>query len=165
MNIDFEPGSDLGKALSGCWGALEENRGARAELRRCRQAIQVFMNPFYQRHLRQWRPYFAGQGHYEDRLAQVIGLLAHVRTVQTSHSIAVQMATGKGGDPAVSELRFRRLIQRERDEYYPAMIRVLRMLRGEANIHSLAESTYFWGDNMRKRWAYDYYAHIPEKTS
>jgi len=41
------------------------------------------------------------------------------------------------------------------------MIRVIRLLRGEVNIYSLAESTYFWGDDVRKRWAYEYYENIP----
>jgi len=40
------------------------------------------------------------------------------------------------------------------------MIRILRLLRGEADIHSLAESTYFWGDEVRKRWAFDYFGNL-----
>ena len=119
------------------------------------------MTPVFQRQMRAWRPFFAGQRSHEDRLARIVGLLAHVRVNRPGMPIAVQMATGRGGDPAVSQMRFRRLLQRSQEEFYPAMIRVIRLLRGEANIHSLAEATYFWGDDMRKRWAYDYYGSVP----
>ena len=163
MSVDFSPESEFGKALEGWWSGLSEDRGNRAELRRCNDAVQVVMTPVFQQQIRVWRLYFGGQSRYGDRLAPVLGLLSHVRVHNPLSSIAVQMATGRGGDPAVSELRFKRLLQRTRREYYQAMIRVIKLLRGELNIHDLARSTYYWGDNIRKQWAYDYYGNIPDK--
>ena len=162
MSIEFRQEGELGKAISLCWTGLDEDRGARAEFRRFDRAVQVVMTSFFHRQLKAFRPLFVGESAYEERLAQIIGLLAHVRVNHPGSPIAVQMATERAGGPAVSELRFRRLLQRSREEFYPAMIRVLRLLRGEANICSLAESTYFWGDAVRKRWANDYYASIPQ---
>jgi CRISPR system Cascade subunit CasB len=160
MSVEFEPDSMLGKALYGWWTGLEEDKGGRAELRRCDDAVQVVMTPVFQRQHRIWQPHFSDQQGYEDRLAQIVGLLSHVKTSRNDVTLARQMATARGGEPAVSELRFRRLIQRERDDLYPAMIRILRLLDGEANIYDLAQSIYYWGDDRRKRWAYDYYGHL-----
>jgi len=160
MKVNWGSDSELGQALFGWWSGLENNRGIRADLRRCQNPVQVVLTPEFQRQNRAWRSYFVGEWNYEERLAQIMGLLVHVRTNRAGLPIALQMATGRGGEPAVSELRFRRLLQRSREEFYPAMIRILRLLRGEADIHSLAESTYFWGDEVRKRWAFDYFGNL-----
>ena len=163
MSIDFRPDSEFGKALESYWESLEDNRGDRAILRRCDGALQVIMTPIFHHQLRDWRQYFSSETNYEEQLAQIMGLLAHVRFHRSDISIAKQMATGRGGDPAVSELRFQRLLQSTRQKYYRDMIRMIKLLGGELNIHDLAESTYFWGDNVRKEWAYDYYENIPNK--
>ena len=163
MSIDFRPNSEFGKALESYWGSLEDNRGDRSILRRCDGALQVIMTPIFHHQLRHWRQYFSGETNYEEQLAQIMGLLAHVRFHRSDISIAKQMATGRGGDPAVSELRFQRLLQSTRQKYYRDMIRMIKLLSGELNIHDLAESTYFWGDNIQKKWAYDYYENIPNK--
>lgn len=163
MSIDFKPDSAFGKLLETWWEDLQDNRGERAELRRCSNASQVIMMPGFHRQLQNWRSFLADETNYEERLAQIMGLLSHVRVHRSDSSIATQMAIGRGGEPAVSELRFRRLLQRTRQEYYPAIIRVVKLLRGEANIHDLARSTYFWGDNIKKAWAYDYFENAPDK--
>ena len=162
MSIDFRPDSEFGKSLVNWWEGPEEDRGSRAELRRCKDPIQVIMTPVFHRQLQQWRPLFDGQRSYENRLAQMVGLVAHVKDHQPSNSIAIQMAQVRNGKPTVSEYRFRRLIQRDREDLYSAMIRVLRLLGGRADILSIAESVYFWGDDMRKKWAYAYYENLPE---
>lgn len=162
MSVNFNSESEFGQALTDWWSQLEGDRGARAELRRCDSATKVVMTPTFHRQLRVWQKFFAGEKAHEERLAQIIGLLAHVKGDRPDASFAVQMATAKGGEPAVSELRFRRLLQRPREEFYQAMIRTLRLLRGEANIHSLAESIYYWGDEVRKRWAYDYFGNFSQ---
>jgi len=70
-----------------------------------------------------------------------------------------------GDPPMVSELRFRRLLQRDTVDIYPAMIRILRMLKGSADIHDLAGSVFFWGDNVKKRWAYAYFPRALKKKT
>ena len=70
-----------------------------------------------------------------------------------------------GNPPVVSELRFRRLIQRDRADLYVSMIRVLRMLGNKANLHDVANSVYYWGDKVKRDWAFAYFPNTPEKTS
>ena len=70
-----------------------------------------------------------------------------------------------GNPPIVSELRFRRLIQRDRADLYISMIRVLRMLGNKGNLHDLAKSVYFWGDGVKRRWAFEYFPNTPDKAS
>ncbi len=76
------------------------------------------------------------------RLATVVGLLSHVRKT-TGKTLAYQMA---GSQPKVSELRFHRLLQRDPDDLYGAMIRVLQMLDHTASLSDLMSSIFYWGD-------------------
>jgi CRISPR system Cascade subunit CasB len=95
------------------------------------------------------------------QLASVVGLLAHVRHT-TGQKLAYQMA---GNPPVVSELRFRRLLQRDRTDLYGAMIRILRMLDHRANLPDLISSVFYWGDKVRKDWAFYYFPNTPEKAA
>ena len=76
------------------------------------------------------------------------------------------MATPKAGSDRarVSGLRFRRLLKiSDREELYQPLIRIVRLLGGQANILSLADDIYFWGENVRKNWAYAYYETAPSE--
>jgi len=68
----------------------------------------------------------------------------------------------------VSDLRFRRLLKcRTPDELYPALRRVVGLLKNHnlrADVMSLAQSVFYWGENMRKEWAYEYYATESQQT-
>lgn len=161
MKLEFDPDTEFGKELKMWWDSLEHNRGDRAILRRCEDVLQVVMTPVFHHQLREWHECFSRNN--GDRLAEIMGLLSHVRQ-HSQHSIGAQMATPRGDTPTVSELRFRRLLQSTREEYYRDMIGMIKLLRGEINIHDLAESTYYWGDKTKKRWAYDYYEKIPNRS-
>ena len=61
--------------------------------------------------------------------------------------------------PLLSELRFRRLIQAERgEELVAALVRLVQMLGGTANVGELANAFVFWGDRIKKGWTFSYYA-------
>lgn len=67
-----------------------------------------------------------------------------------------------GGSPEedvpVSGRRFRRLLEREsRDDLYRPMIRIIRLLDRRLSVGALARDMYFWGADVRKRWARSYY--------
>ena len=100
-----------------------------------------------------------------EALASVAGLASHVKgNIGTDKRIAQLMARPRagGGGAKVSGLRFRRLLAvTERDELYPLLIRVIRLLDGKVNLVSLANSAYWWNEITRKQWAYDYYATAP----
>src|SRR5262245_8312886 len=94
------------------------------------------------------------------------GVLAHVKEHDPANRFAAQMAAAKtGSDRArVSGLRFRPLLQiADREELYQPLIRTVRLLGSQANIFSLANDIYCWGDNVRKNWAYAYYEKAPSE--
>lgn len=132
-------------------------RGARAELRRSKNMTDVIMTPSYQRlcsRLSEELSSFSKQD--KERLAFIAGLLSHVR----EHSKAKLASAMSNGSPStVSELRFRRLLQHEWDDrFYSAMIRIIRMLKYQANVYDLIESMYYWDERKKKEWAYAYFS-------
>jgi CRISPR system Cascade subunit CasB len=147
--------------LTTWWRNLENNKGIRAELRRCDSAEAVIYHPAFVRLSQKLQPLLGAQDNWQYPLAAVVGLLSHVRQ-PSNQSLARAMA---GNPPVVSELRFRRLLQRDRSDLYGAMIRVLRMLDDAANLADLMTSVFFWGDRVRRRWAQDYFPNTPEKQS
>ena len=157
--IDFSSNTELGEKLSEWWQGLEHDRGQRAELRRAKNVTDVIMLPCFHRVCRQFAVFFKGQHCWQERFAFIVGVLSHVKQMQ-SGKVAEQMAMASGDKPVVSELRFRRLLQCERSELYVALIRVIRILDGCADIHDLANDCYYWGDNVRKCWAFNYYSKI-----
>lgn len=154
MSLKLDKDSPATEALIRWWQGLDGNKGVRAELRRCDGPDQVIFHPAFQRLCRRLGP--SPQDLVP--LAAVVGLLSHVRQ-PSNQSLARQMA---GNPPVVSELRFRRLLQRDRTDLYGAMIRVLRMLDHTANLPDLISSVFYWGDGIRKKWAFDYFPNTPE---
>lgn len=161
MINSFKKGATHTAILVRWWSNLENNKGTRAELRRCATPEKVMFQPAFPPLCRQLEPFLGKQWNWELRLASVVGLLSHVRQT-TGQTLAYQMT---GNPPKVSELRFRRLLQRERDELYGPMIRILRMLNHTANLPDLIDSIFNWGDPVRKRWAFEYFPNTPESKS
>ena len=162
MNGKFDEDKQLGEELHKWWMELQSNQGDRAELRRAKSIEDVILLPVFHRTSQRFRYFFEGQKNWEYRFAAVIGLVAHVRTT-TKQKLAEQMAGNP--KPTVSELRFRRLLQRDRKELYVALIRVLRMLGNHSNLYDLANSMYYWGDIVKKDWAFTYFPNTPNKVS
>lgn len=169
--LKFEHDSPETKALAAWWLALNENRGDRAELRRCSTLAEVAFTPAYHR-LRLDLIKFGAVN--ADSLAMVAGLAARVKSNLVGNTLAEQMATPK--DPAsrdgkaqVSGLRFRRLLKiknNEFDELFNAMGRVVALLSSSVNLQSLARSVYLWDDrytDIRKEWAFEYYTKSPSE--
>jgi len=168
----FDPESGLGQALTLWWERLQgkgEFEGQvqtadRAELSRAKTIADVMLLPSFQHACVRFKPFFKAEDWEKsiERLALIAALLARVRDM-TDQSVPLQMASPqKGEKPVVSELRFRRLIQRDRDELYGAMIRVLQKLGRTANIHQLANDMYYWGDKVKRDWAFTYFPNTPE---
>ena len=147
--------------LTHWWQNLEKDKGTRAELRRCNTPEKVMFHPTFPRLCNRLEPLLGKDWNWQIRLATVVGLLSHVRKT-TGQTLAYQMA---GNPPQVSELRFRRLLQREQDDLYGAMIRILQMLEYSANLPDLMSSVFYWGDPVRKRWAFDYFPNTPESKT
>ena len=122
------------------------SRGERAELRRAAPAEDVAFSPAFARLLNalpgvDWR-----------RLAVVASLLARV----SDHDGRRSVAAACGG--VVREGRMRRLVETTvRDELPAQLGSILRLLGGSANVADLAAGVYYWGDQVRRQWAMDYY--------
>jgi CRISPR system Cascade subunit CasB len=158
--ISFRPESASGKALLRWWEGLDNNRGSRAELRRAHDLTAIALTGAYQ-HL--YRTLLASGWPEEDkpennwrneRLATIAGLLAHVK-VQDERSLPLAMSEGER--PPFSELRFRRLLDSSSlDEVFGSLRRALPLVSYQANVLELANDILFWGDGVKKRWAYTY---------
>jgi len=141
------------------WKALEHDRGARAELRRTGELTDVALSPSF---IRLRLRLMSTQWTNADAIALVAGVLARVRTDDPpAGSYAVRMARPrhKGGNAPVSGMRFRRILQaRERSDLYPRLIRAIALTDNEAPVLSLSRDLYWWGDRVRREWAFAYYS-------
>lgn len=160
--LKFDKDSPEMQALAIWWNALNDNRGDRAELRRCATLAEVAFTPAYHR-LRLAVGRFGAP--HDDGLALIAGLSARVKSDIAVSAFAEQMATGKAdGSARVSGLRFRRLLKtKEPDELLTAMGRVVALLGSSVNLQSLAKSVYYWNDRTRKQWALEYYSKSPSE--
>ncbi len=169
--IHFQ-GEEVARAVKEWWAELTQeragkpaDRAGRAQLRRCRSMFEAVACPAFHRLYHRLRRL----GHRLDgrRLAPAAAVLAHVEmdtAPQGISSLATLMARPRpgSGQPRVSGLRFRRLLLVEdREELLPALSRVVRLLGGQAPVAPLAGDIYWWGERVKERWAYDYYAAAP----
>ena len=150
--------ASIGASALAWWNALEHDPGDRAELRRCGTAAEAVFCPATHRLARR----FAADGCQVSRsvLPWIAMALPHVREHVREHLVD-GMIGPDAKRPRVSPLRFRRLLHASgRDTLIPSLIRVLRMLDGRANAAELAEAIAYWGDNVKKNWAFAYYEKI-----
>ena len=139
------------------WASMQNNRGARAELRRATSLTEVVLLPFHF----ELRARLAGTAwRHIEGVALIAGALAHVDHDDPGLSFPAQMARprGSGQGAIVSDLRFRRLIQHKtRTDLFVPIIRIVRLLGRTANVSNLAESLYWWNDCTRRECAFAYY--------
>jgi CRISPR system Cascade subunit CasB len=98
----------------------------------------------------------------KDRVAVVAVVLAHIREDDSRTRIArsIGRKTLSDADSALlSENRFRRLLQTDgNDERLTRMVRLVRHMKGKANVADMARTILYWGDKQRQQWAFEYYA-------
>ena len=167
-----------GQALVEWWQSLESDRGGRAALRRAESPLAIAFCPAYQRLYR--RLLWAGMPELSDfskeRLAAVCGLLAHVRedyfdkqegdTTATAgrsnedalpHLVSMMNASHPDERNPVSELRFRRLLESpDTQSLFSGLRRALPLMGSRVDIIALANDVLYWGDRVKKKWAYNY---------
>ncbi len=97
--------------------------------------------------------------HQLARIGTLAAVLAHVK----SHDGKLKMAQmlgpdNKGESAAMSALRFQRLMAAETPEDLMRQMRnAVKLLKGTANVIDIAAAIYWWNDNTRIRWTYDYW--------
>ncbi|MHC1596884.1 MAG: type I-E CRISPR-associated protein Cse2/CasB [Methermicoccaceae archaeon] len=161
----FAPGSAECGALLKWWRSLDERRGDRATLRRCRNPTEVAFNPAFHR-LRRSVGFQDAKPWESEAMAVIAGVLSHIKEYDGRRKFAEQMGANiAGGDrKLLSELRFRRLLTaHSREELYVPLVRTIGLLGKRANVCDVAYSIYYWGDWVRKRWAYDYYGGLVDE--
>lgn len=159
--ISFRADTDA-DILKNWWqNDLKSNPGIQATLRRCQNPAEVFFHPSYH----QLRQKLITNGfNITENLATVVGILSHVKENDDSKLFAEQLAKKHAEKTKLSGLRFRRLLAiKDKEKLFIDMIRVLRLIDNCANIVSLAHDMYFWGDEIRKQWAYKYYELAPKE--
>lgn len=162
--LSFQNDPNAKAVLLKWWAELSKNTGDRAQLRRCHDATEVALTPVYHR----LRTRLASCGPVSPaRLANVAGVLAHIRTDDESRTIAQQLGGKKKGstNARLSGLRFRRLLQVQDDTaLYTTFMRAVRILDGTANVPNLADTIYWWNEQTKYKMASDYYEAAPEES-
>jgi len=148
------------------WAGLDENRGARARLRRAKTPDEVFVSPDYQRGLLallatsgiKLDPYDAA------RLALGVGVLVHVRTALAEGHFARQLAPTDESQESVRDPRFRKLLATtDPDDLFLMLRRLVAYLGGTADLRSLVTGASDWTDKTRRAWAIQYYVNRSAK--
>lgn len=142
---------------------LDEDRGGRAELRRCGTVAEVAFTAAYHRLLLRLGSRLS-EGDAK-RVAVAAAVLAHVEAEpQSPASLARQMArpNADADRPAVSDARFRHLVRNEDpDEMLRELVRAIRQLDRTASVDALFRDLVRWDERTRLRWARDYYEALP----
>lgn len=148
------------------WDGLDQNRGARARLRRAKTPDDVFVSPDYQRGL---IALLASSGVKLDpydaqRLARGVGVLAHVKTVLPEGHFARQLAPADESQESVRDPRFRKLLATtDPEDLFIMLRRLVDYLGGTAEIRSLVTGASDWTDKTRRAWAIQYYVNRKAK--
>lgn len=161
MSDRFSRENAFGTILLEWWQKLEDDRASRAILRRAPTITAVTLSAPYQRlfhrfQAARWNP--DGSASRDDRLAAIVGLLAHVTQDQPGPPAKAMSHKAPGDDrPPVSELRFTRLLESpDVDSLFASLRRVLPLMEHRIDVIALADDILFWGDDRKKRWAYAY---------
>jgi CRISPR system Cascade subunit CasB len=155
MSQPFTRQDPITGALLAWWRGLEQNRGDRAELRRCADLLQVMQTEAF--HSARRRLIGAGLSEADSRnprLAAIVALAAHVKGLSDQ---SLPETFSSGDKPPVSPLRFRQILEAaDDDELFTRLRRVLPLVDNAVNLATLAADVWYWGDRVRKRWVYDY---------
>jgi len=159
-------GQETTRAVIAWWKTVDESRGDRAELRRCRSPAEVAFVPAFYR-LKMMAP----QTLDPERLAAVAGVLSHVEIQFDTNeraTIAELFARSDdgGSTPRISDPRFRRLLRVADGDYaelYPMLTRIIRQIKRKVPVQaipSLIWGIYKWDQKTKRFWAEAYYERI-----
>ena len=163
--INFRYDSPAGEILCGWWKGLDNDRGKRADLRRCSRPLEASFNSSYHQlsiDLQKKHPEEKG---LDSRVLCLTPLIAHIKftggdDLGRGKMLAKQMSEPKspGGESVLSELRFRRFLEcQTREDLFPQLRRILHLLDNKVDIYDLADTIYFWGDRKKRDLARQYF--------
>ncbi len=152
--------------------AQKGSPGVRARLRRCDSAVQALAEPAavsLARRLLSDRGIETAEDWRLEAAVNLARVLGHV----TAHTPGTRPMRAAGwrsfpGErpskdsterPLLSDVRFRRLIETPRgEEQVTTFVRLIALLDDSTDIAAIADDFMNWGDRVKRRWAFDYYA-------
>lgn len=96
-----------------------------------------------------------------ERLVPLVRVLAAVREDRGG---PLPRRLGQGDQPAVSPLRFQRLLRAEDEELASLLRRALPMVKRACDVGALGADMLDWSDATRARWAFSYFGATPPKS-
>lgn len=141
------------------WRELQQDRAARARLRRA-DMDKILLEPrFFDLH----RRLFPNERDVPARLkisARIALALAHIRQDEPKKFGRAIGAPEFGAEDLapVKLLRFKSLMQAEAEDLLREIRRAIDIIGGQANVGDVANLLVFWGDKTRARLALDYFA-------
>lgn len=161
-------GAEPAKLLA-WWAALDADRGMRARLRRIDRPDDVLLTDAFFNFLK-YVPQHWSESNHLYASALVASILSQIGKNDSSRSFAAQLGAEVGGRPVMSELRFKQLLKsRTPEEFFKRILRAVRLLKGTANILSVADGILRWYDEyqygpernpvnrLSVKWAQEYY--------
>jgi len=137
------------------WRRNEDNRALMAKLRRARAPVDALaIDGFIGLHR-----LLGGNRTRIGREAHLARVLAYVRENSLVRLPRAWAGDG-GGHPPLSEARLRRLLQiewRDADDLGRSLVRLVRILKGRANVRDQTTAMLFWNDDVKTEWAYAYF--------
>lgn len=144
--------TDIARAAKGWWVShlndMGQGRMARAQLRRCATPAEALTLPATHALHTALGGRLRGRS---DTLALIAIALANLR------EDAPQTAATRMGD-TLSALRFQNLIRTSNPaELIRPLCRALHQIDSRANVGRMARDLYWWRDDTRSSWCFDYY--------
>jgi CRISPR system Cascade subunit CasB len=165
----FEEGHPASDLILKWWDDLKNNKGDKAELRRCKNLQEIQISSAFQHCYWQLIKHFPKerQSPSREQMAIIIGLAAYIENNdsvkksdqndgQANDFFGYQIS--RGDKPKLRELRFRRLLKiNDREKLFRFLIQIIRILEKNVNLLDLLSIAYFWGDTAKTNLAYKYY--------
>lgn len=158
LNEERSPGS----VCLTWWSKLQHRPSARARLRRCGSILELLIEPethALRRRLLELKPNASA-----DKVAVIAGVIIAIEKHQ-DRPFGFSIGQ-KSAETSAIEVRFQRLLRLEWNEYEELLSqfrRLLPLVRNQANIESVSEAIWYWGDATKKRLAVEYYEARPPK--
>lgn len=96
--------------------------------------------------------------------ARVVQLVQVIAAVREDRGGAIARRMGQGEKPALSPLRFQRLLRADGPELATLIRRALPMVDRACDVGALGADVLHWDDATRARWAFAYFGAEPPAT-
>lgn len=143
------------------------DRGVRARLKRCEDFNDLMAIPAALALVRELGG-ASSDAVLTRKALRVALVLAHVEKDDTDRRLMRTLGWKRFYDdlknvrdedrPILNETRFRRVMRLDEDELPLALIRLVRLAKGTANVRNITDALWYWNDSTRRQWAFDYFA-------